>query len=78
MGASFKSDIPDYRNSKALDLFKLLKKKYLVDIHDPLIDPDKFFNHEKSNDKKIKKNYYDVIIISVKHKEIKKIGLKKF
>ena len=34
MGASFKSDIPDYRNSKALDLFKLLKKKYLVDIHD--------------------------------------------
>ena len=78
MGASFKSDIPDYRNSKALDLFKLLKKKYLVDIHDPLIDPDKFFNHEKIKMiKKIKKNYYDVIIISVKHKEIKKIGLKK-
>ena len=77
MGASFKSDIPDYKIQKLQ--FKLLKKKYLVDIHDPLIDPDKFFNHEKIKMiKKIKKNYYDVIIISVKHKEIKKIGLKKF
>ena len=78
MGASFKSDIPDYRNSKSLTLYKLLNKKYAVDIYDPLIDVDKFFKDEKIKMiNKIKKNYYDVIIISVQHIKIKKMGLKK-
>ena len=78
MGASFKNDIPDYRNSKSLSLYKLLNKKYTVDIYDPLIDPNKFFKDQKIKMlKKIKKNYYDVIIISVQHMKIKKMGLKK-
>lgn len=78
MGATFKSDIPDYRNSKSLTLYKLLSKKYMVDIYDPLVDLNKIFEQEKIKMiNKIKKNYYDVIIISVKHTKIKNMGLKK-
>tara|TARA_Y100000389_G_C17467230_1_gene526764 strand:- start:2853 stop:4106 length:1254 start_codon:yes stop_codon:yes gene_type:complete len=78
LGATFKSNIPDYRNSKAISLYKLLIKKNKVDIFDPLIDAAKFFKDEKIKMiKKIKKNYYDIVIISVQHNKIKKMGIKK-
>ena len=78
MGATFKNDIPDYRNSKALTLYRLLKKFCMVDIYDPLIDSSKFFKDEKiMMIKKIKMNYYDAIVISVKHKKIEEMGLGK-
>ena len=78
MGATFKNDIPDYRNSKALTLYRLLKKFCMVDIYDPLIDSSKFFKDEKiMMIKKFKMNYYDAIVISVKHKKIEEMGLGK-
>jgi nucleotide sugar dehydrogenase len=78
LGATFKSNIPDYRNSKAISLYKLLIKKNKVDIFDPLIDATKLFKDEKIKMiKKIKKNHYDVVIISVQHNKIKKMGIKK-
>ena len=49
-----------------------------MDIFDPLIDAAKFFKDEKIKMiKKIKKNYYDIVIISVQHNKIKKMGIKK-
>ena len=40
LGATFKENIPDFRNSQSLSLFKLIKKKFQADLVDPLIDTD--------------------------------------
>ena len=78
LGASFKENIPDFRNSKSLNLFKLVKKKYKVDLVDPLINPKIFKETEKINiSKKILNNNYDAVIVAVRHDKIKKIGLNK-
>ena len=78
MGISFKNNIPDYRNSQAIKLYKLFKKFNNVDIYDPLVNPNKIFLDEKIKlIKEVKKNFYDSIIIAVNHIKIKKIGLKK-
>ena len=78
LGATFKENIPDFRNSKSLTLYRLIKKKYHVELVDPLIDPKLFFNFEKLKiSNKILNNKYDVVIIAVKHDKIKKIGLRK-
>ena len=78
MGISFKNNIPDYRNSQAIKLYKLFKKFNNVDIYDPLVNRNKIFLDEKIKlIKEVKKNFYDSIIIAVNHNKIKKIGLKK-
>ncbi len=78
LGASFKENIPDFRNSKSLNLFKLIKKKYKVDLVDPLINPKIFKETEKINiSKKILNSNYDAVIVAVKHDKIKKFGLNK-
>ena len=78
LGASFKENIPDFRNSKSLDLFKLIKKYYKADLVDPLINPKIFQESEKIKiSKKISSNNYDVVIVAVKHDKIKKFGLNK-
>ena len=76
MGATYKADCSDLRNSKSFDICKiLLKKKCLVDIYEPNInllnyDGFKFI-------KKPKKNFYNGIIVSVNHKKFKEMGVKK-
>ena len=68
MGLTFKENCPDIRNSKILDLCKLLlKNKIQIDAYDPLVD-------KKANElnflniiKYPKKNNYDCVILSVKH-----------
>jgi len=78
LGASFKENIPDFRNSKSLSLFKLIKKNYQSDLVDPLIDAELFFKLEKLKiSKKISNKKYDVVIVAVKHDKIKDFGLKK-
>lgn len=76
MGATYKADCNDIRNSKSFDICKTLKrKKCRVDLYDPNVDllqKDGF-----RFIKKIKKNYYDGIIISVDHLKFKKMGFKK-
>ncbi len=79
MGFSFKEDFDDIRNTKVYDLFKELKDYgCIVDIYDPVVS--------KSNCKleydidliKHPQNFcYDGIIIAVKHKIFKKIGINK-
>ena len=76
MGASYKENCNDLRNSKSLDIFKILKKKdCLVDIYDPHVSTQEqsgfnFINYPK-------KKHYNGIIISVAHKKFKNMGLKK-
>ena len=78
MGFTFKENCSDVRNSKVYDLYNLLIKNNSVDIYDPLVDAfelSKQYNLKKIN--KLKESYYDVVIICVKHKIFKNIGLEK-
>ncbi len=75
LGATFKENISDIRNSKILDVGKILKKKGCkVHFFDPHIKklPKSFqlIDH-------LKFNYYDAIIIGVSHKKFKDLGLRR-
>ena len=77
LGITFKEDCNDIRNSKALELYKFFKKKNKVDVYDPVVNKIalvKFHNIKTIN--KFKKNYYDIIIITVPHKKIRKLSIK--
>jgi UDP-N-acetyl-D-galactosamine dehydrogenase len=77
MGATFKENCPDLRNSGVEKLFKDLQKKGCeVEIYDPIANDDelkKFYGSYRQ--KKLKKNFYDAVILAVAHDEIKKINL---
>ena len=78
MGVTFKEDCNDIRNSKSLNLYKLLKrqKKINIDIYDPIVDKKILFKNYKIRiQEKFKKSYYDAIIIAVPHKVIKKFSI---
>ena len=62
MGATFKENCPDMRNSQIIKLIQLLKKNYLVDVYDPIANSQKIklINH-------LKANFYDAILLSVNH-----------
>ncbi len=79
LGASFKENCRDTRNSKVVDLILEFQKKVrLVDIYDPLIDYDDFENNFKIKPlKKIKRNYYDALVLAVPHKNFITLGIKK-
>ncbi len=78
MGATYKANCNDVRNSKSLTLYEQFKKKKCkIFMYDPYV--------EKADIKKLKginfvnkpkKNYYDGIFLSVDHLEFKKIGYK--
>jgi len=76
MGATYKANCNDLRNSKSFDLrSELLKKKCKVDIYDPHVE---LVSYNKIKFiKKLNKNYYDGIIISVDHSSFKNMGYKK-
>jgi len=69
MGATFKENVSDIRNSKVADVVKELKSFGVkVDIVDPYADPEEF-KHEYGYPiiSKPKKNY-DAVIVAVNHK----------
>lgn len=70
LGASFKENCPDIRNSQSLKLARIVKKKYQnTFIYEPYISSkDIYKNKDLIFKKKLKKNFYDVIILSVPHK----------
>ena len=75
IGATFKEDCPDTRNSKSFELIKKLRS-YDINIHvyDPLIletFEDIVFIRSK---KDLKENFYDTIFYSVCHQQIKELG----
>ncbi len=81
LGATFKENCPDYRNSKVIEVYNRLKKiGFKVDVFDPWIDNSKF---KEENDfmtlEKLDKSFkYDIIILAVGHNEFRKIDPKKF
>ena len=79
-GFSYKNDCSDFRNTKVLDIYKILKKRIKnVDVFDPNISSKYVF--EKHNIRLIKKpnkNFYDGIIVSVNHSIFKKKGINFF
>tara|TARA_B100001093_G_scaffold149541_1_gene142285 strand:- start:19354 stop:20622 length:1269 start_codon:yes stop_codon:yes gene_type:complete len=79
LGATFKENCPDYRNTRVLDIFNELEDlKVQFDIVDPWIDSDSFFsdhNIEVMNELPNKK--YNIIIVAVAHDKFKTIDYKK-
>ena len=80
MGATFKENCRDFRNSKVIDIYNFLKKKKLkIDIFDPHINRGEFFKEYKV--KPIKKintsKKYKAIVIAVGHKKFLKMGISK-
>tara|TARA_Y100001958_G_C21236787_1_gene563411 strand:- start:1049 stop:2275 length:1227 start_codon:yes stop_codon:yes gene_type:complete len=79
-GFSFKANCSDYRNTGVFKLYNILKKKNSkVDVFDPLINSKKvYLDHKLQLVTKVKKNYYDVVVLAVDHKKFKKLGKKYF
>ena len=80
LGVAFKENCVDCRNSKAIELLQLIKKKNnSTEVYDPVVNKSDFLKNFKIKllDNIYKKNYYDLIIVAVPHKKIRKIGLKK-
>ncbi len=72
MGLTYKSDVPDYRNSLAINIFNKLKKQNKnIKAFDPIIE-NSFIEINKINNnfKEIMKS--EIFIILVKHKQIDK------
>lgn len=79
MGITFKENCPDVRNSKVMEIYKYLKKRNLqLDLYDPVANEEEFEKlYKKKLIKKIKNNFYDGIIISVRHLNFLRLGFKK-
>ena len=68
---TFKEDCPDFRNSKAIDLYFALSKKFKnVNAYDPYIKNKALTINGKNINviNKFEKLKFDVIVISVSHK----------
>lgn len=77
LGATFKEDCPDLRNSKVVDLHQeLVDFGFKVDVYDPQADPQDFkaqYNKEKLTGIT---ETYDVIILAVAHKAFRQLDPK--
>jgi UDP-N-acetyl-D-galactosamine dehydrogenase len=76
LGATFKENCPDIRNSKSEDLFEIfIKNNFNCKIHDPQADPTEMKN--KYGDNYITKldSVYDVIIVAVGHDEYLRLNI---
>ena len=81
LGATFKENCPDLRNSKVFDIYKELSEyNFQIEVHDPVADFNELIelygNSAKESITKYKK--YDVLIIAVSHKEFLKLNPESF
>ncbi|MAH88846.1 MAG: hypothetical protein CMJ06_02200 [Pelagibacterales bacterium] len=73
LGLSFKEDVGDIRNSKAIVLVQKIKKKnYTIDCYDPRVNAQEL-KKEYSIVMNKPKSKYDCIILAVAHKEFVKM-----
>lgn len=79
-GLTFKENISDIRNSKSLTLLKYIRKlSNKIECYDPYVIYDDTLKKNRVNIvKEPKKNYYDLIIITVSHNHFKKLGINFF
>ena len=81
LGATFKENCPDFRNSGSISLIKKLNKKKIIPyLHDPYLSSKNIsqiknclFRHTKF----LNRFKYDYIIITVSHNSYKRMGIKK-
>jgi len=77
MGLTFKEDCPDIRNTKVVDIVKELSRDHNVEVFDPVANSKEAEKHLSIKTiKKVKKNFYDCVIIAVAHKEFRKLKFK--
>lgn len=75
MGATFKEDVSDIRNSKVSDVVNALKEFYVnVEVEDPNADSDELMHEYGFGLVKNVANDYDAIVIPVPHKEYKELN----
>ena len=80
MGATFKENCADIRNSKSIKIITLLKKnKMNVHVYDPIANKaDLKKDYSITTIGQInKKKLYDAILVLVSHSVFQKIGIKK-
>jgi len=79
MGATFKENVSDIRNSKVADVVKELRS-YMVDVEvsDPYANSDELMHEYGFGLVDSVKNYYDAIIVAVNHKEYMNLGTSDF
>jgi len=76
LGATFKENCPDIRNSKSEDLFKIfIKNNFNCKIHDPEADSLEMTNKYGKNYIKELDSVYDAVIIAVGHDEYLSLNL---
>ena len=77
LGATFKENCPDLRNSKVFDIYNELSEyNFQIEVHDPVADFNELTDlYENSAIESITKDKkYDVLIIAVSHKEFLNIN----
>ena len=81
LGATFKENCPDLRNSKVFDIYKELSDyNFQIEVHDPVADFSELSElYQVSAIETLKKDKkYDVLIIAVSHKEFLKLDPESF
>ena len=79
MGATFKENCPDLRNSKVFDIYKELNEfGFKIDIYDPQADPEIFLTEYGFNKLNKLDQKYNVIVLAVSHEEFIKIDPNNF
>jgi len=72
LGATFKPNVKDMRNSKVKDVVDGLRREgCTVDIHDPVIDEKAVFGLRNISSDEAEKNSYDYVVLAVKHEKLK-------
>ena len=78
LGASFKENCNDVRNSKVMELAENLSKSFNLHLYEKLVSYDVLKKNTSCKViTKLENKNYDAIIIANKHSYIKKIGIKK-
>ena len=81
MGITFKENCPDIRNSKVVDLYKILEKKFRIDVYDPYASKEEVLKKHNINIidfNVLKFNGYDCIIVCVAHSQFLNINIDSF
>lgn len=77
LGATFKENCPDLRNSKVLDLYhELLSFGFQVDVHDPEADGQVFQKEYGKTKLEAISTTYDVIVLAVSHEAFRTLNPK--
>lgn len=81
MGATFKENCPDVRNTKVVDILNALKDYSVnITVFDPWANPDELFHEYQWRSVKALEDgvKYDAIILAVSHNEFRAIDLSKY